>query len=114
MAKARILVATQVAGIAVACGAAIDADADIVANLVALGEADDHPDAVAYAEEKAPAIVIPSAAAEETIDLENLTKDQLVELAAQRYGLALEIKTKKDDLIAAIVDAEKAASARKE
>jgi hypothetical protein len=114
MAKARILVATHVAGIAVACGDAIDADASIVSNLVALGEADDHPDAVAYAEETAPAIVIPNAAAaDEEIDLEKLTKDQLVELAAERYGLALDAKTKKDDLIAAIVEADKAAAATK-
>lgn len=58
MSKARILVATHVAGIPVACGAAIEADAKLIAELVALGEADDHPDAVAYAEDTAPAIVI--------------------------------------------------------
>lgn len=110
MAKARILVATSIAGIAVACATAIDADDAVVANLVATGEADGHPDAVAYAEEaNGPATVIPSDAAPETgdeIDLEKLTKAQLVELAAQRFNLTLDPASKKDDLIAAILEAE--------
>jgi hypothetical protein len=119
MAKARILVATSIAGIAVASGAAVEADDAIIRTLVAIGEADDHPDAVAYAEETfGTAIKIPSAAAptpvddaDDEIDLENLTKAQLVELAAQRFGLALDQSSKKDDLIAAIVEAAKTPTA---
>ena len=117
MAKARMLVATTIAGFAVACGAAVETDDAIIQNLVAIGEADDHPDAVAYAEQTsgtATKLDIPSAQApasvggpDDEIDLEKLTKAQLVELAAQRFGLALDLASKKDDLIAPIVEAAK-------
>lgn len=130
MAKARILVSTSILGVAVSAGTAVDVPAETLANLVALGEADDHPASIEYAESIAPAILIEEAKAEEPkpdgagdkgddepLDLDalaaalnKLTKADLVEHADKVYALDLDSAMSKADMIAAILDSAKIAT----